>query len=96
MNKKKVKKLGSIFGILSIFFGILGLASPWLGLLFPFLIMNFLVMASIGFAILAIIFGVKGISKNDSKAPGIVGLIFEIPWILNFFLYAMFLAAPHI
>ena len=83
--------MGRVFGILSIIFGILGLATPWLGLLFPFL-----GILSIGFAILAIIFGALGISKDDSKALGIVGLIFGILWILSVILYTMFLSAPHI
>ena len=83
--------MGKVFGILSVIFGMLGLATLWLGLLFPIL-----GMGSIGFAILAIIFGAIGIPKDDSKAPSIIGLIFGILWILNTILYNMVLSAPYI
>lgn len=81
--------MGSVFGILSLIFGIFGLASTFIGFIFPFL-----GFSSIGILILAIIFGSIGIAKDDSKAPGIVGLIFGIIGVV-FWIIVIALFAPN-
>ncbi|MFX1568488.1 MAG: hypothetical protein ACFFCV_08980 [Promethearchaeota archaeon] len=85
--------MGSPFGIVSLISGICGVAFPFLGFFVPFLGGLWIV----ALPIIAIIFGIIGIAKDDSKAPGIVGLIFGIIglviWVLAFVLLAAIFAA---
>ncbi len=62
-------------GILAFSFGIMGI-----GLSF-FIIMSFMMIFNvivIGFSIIAVIFGIVGSAKDDSKALAVLGLIFGI------------------
>lgn len=78
--------LGSTFGIIGLIFGLLGAFLVWI---FGFW--------TIPFPILAIVFSGIGIAKDDSKAPGIIGLILGIIglvfWILVIVLLATILSA---
>ncbi len=78
--------MASTFGIIGLICGILGAILVW-----------FFGFWTIAFPILAIIFSGIGISKDDSKAPGIIGLILGILglvfWILVIVLLAAFFAA---
>ena len=66
--------MGKVFGALALVFGLLALLLGWAILLFvPF--GGYIMYALYG---LAIVFGIIGIIKDDSKAMGIVGLIFGI------------------
>ena len=79
--------MGSGFGIASLILGILGIAAPWIGVFIPF----FPGFVGIVLSILAIIFGIIGIAKDDSKAPGIIGLIFGIIGIIIWIFAALIL-----
>ncbi len=79
--------MGSGFGIVSLILSIIGIGTLFL----RFIFFNFFFIgpAGIVFFVLAIIFGIIGIAKDDSKAPGIIGLIIGIVgaiiWVVGFF-----------
>lgn len=77
--------MGSPFGIISLIAGICSLFFPFLRIFLPFL-----GFWTIAIPIVAIIFGIIGIANDDSKAPGIIGLIFGIIGLIIFFVVGFF------
>ncbi len=72
------------FGIVSLLLGIAGLILPWI----PYLTGIWLVSIPIA----AIVFGIVGFSKDESKVLGLIGLILGIAGIVNWILVYFFLA----
>lgn len=67
--------LGSPFGIVSLIAGLLGLFTGWaIGFFVPVAG----IAGGLALPILAIVFGIIGITKDDSKGMGIAGLILGI------------------
>jgi hypothetical protein len=85
--------MGKTFGALALVFGLIALIVGWALILFvPF--GDYITYA---LAVLAIVFGIIGIVKDDSKGLGIAGLILGIialilGFIIGFILFAFFLA----
>ena len=85
--------MGKTFGALALVFGLVALLVGWAIMLFvPF--GNYIVYALAG---LAIVFGIIGIVKDDSKGLGIAGLILGIialvlAFVLGFVLIAVLMA----
>ncbi len=72
--------MGKVFGVLSLIFGLIALLAGWaiqifVSIMFGFSIASFALYAVCG---LAIVFGIIGIIKDDSKGLGIAGLILGI------------------
>lgn len=78
--------MGKTFGALALVFGLIALLAGWAFILFvPF--GDYILYALCG---LAIVFGIIGIIKDDSKGMGIAGLIIGIiALILWVFLWAI-------
>ena len=85
-----MQKLGKVFGIISLIMGLIGLALIpifiWVFVI-PFFGLIFWIVVGI-----AIVFGIIGIAKDDSKGLGIVGLILGIIAIVLRFVIPIILA----
>lgn len=77
-----MQKLGKTFGIIALLTGLAGiilLALRYIGFFFAsFLLFPFMALIIIVAGALAIIFGIIGIAKDDSKGLGVAGLILGI------------------
>jgi len=74
LKEKLVNKMGKTFGALALVFGLVALLAGWAVMIFlPF--GDYILYALCG---LAIVFGIIGIIKDDSKGMGIAGLILGI------------------
>lgn len=81
--------MGKTFGALALVFGLIALVVGWALMLFvPF--GDYIVYA---LAVLAIIFGIIGIVKDDSKGMGIAGLILGIIALILGFIIAFVVIA---
>lgn len=82
--------MGKTFGIIALLAGLAGLillALLWIGIFFaPLLLFPYIGLIIIVAGALAIIFGIIGIVKDDSKGLGITGLILGIFTIALYFL----------
>jgi len=67
--------MGKTFGVLALVFGLITLLAGWAIIIFLLPYGSYIVYALAG---LAIVFGIIGIIKDDSKALGIVGMILGI------------------
>jgi len=67
--------MGKTFGVLALIFGLIALLSGWAIALFLFPYGSYVNYAVAG---LAILFGIIGIIKDDSKALAIIGMILGI------------------
>lgn len=80
--------MSNTFGIISLIFGLLSLCCGWL-------IGAFISIPSIGwiFPIIAVIFGIIGIIRDDSKGMAIAGLILGLISFVCVAVFAVMLAA---
>lgn len=67
--------MGKTFGALALVFGLVALLAGWAIMLFVAAYGNYIMYALCG---LAIVFGIIGIIKDDSKGMGIAGMILGI------------------
>ncbi|MFX1392270.1 MAG: hypothetical protein ACFFAH_01730 [Promethearchaeota archaeon] len=83
--------MGNGFGISALIFGIVGCI--FCGLLLYYSIRNtmtfYIQILGLILGISSLIFGPIGIAKDDSKAPGIIGLIFGIITVIIYVLYLL-------
>ena len=72
--------MGKVFGVLSLVFGLLALLAGWAIQIFVTIAMGPTIATYMLYGIcgLAIVFGIIGIIKDDSKGLGIAGLILGI------------------